>query len=44
MNFRIITKSYPADPEKGFPTKSILHALGLTSPFRQRGSKQIKVI
>ena len=32
MNFRRITKKYAADPELGFPTKSILNPVGLESP------------
>ena len=38
MNLRIMTKSYAADPEIGFPTKSILQPFGLMCPFRQFGS------
>ena len=38
MNFRIIRKKYAPDPEKVFPTESILKPFSLTSPIRQRGS------
>ena len=39
MNFRIITKIHAADSKIGFPQKSILEPMGLTSPTRQPGSE-----
>ena len=38
MNLRVITKKYEVDPEKGFPTKSILRRFLLSSQFRGRRS------
>ena len=38
MDLRIITKTYAADPEKGFLAKSILNRYGRTLLCRQRGS------
>ena len=38
INLRIITKTFAADAEKGFPTKAILQPFGIMSPFRQRGN------
>ena len=40
MNLRKRTKNHAADPEKGFPTKSILRPYELPSPCRQRESQQ----
>ena len=40
-NSRIITKIFADKPEKGFPIKWSLQPFGITSPFRQRGCKEI---
>ena len=38
MNLRIITRTYAADPEKGFLAKLIFNRYGRTLFCRQRGS------
>ena len=38
MNLRLVKQSYVADPDLGFPRKSILQLFDLTSQFRQRVS------
>ena len=38
MNLRIITKNHAADSKIGFPLKSILELIRLTSPTRQPGA------